>query len=898
MSIKTLSKRISLVAVAALGFGALSVVVAPSASASEMVSTEITSVTIATPSAGRINTTFLSTVSVIKPTVSPVLDGSLTLRARFDSVPAGSKSVVGFSTAGRTMVDTHTTPTMTTTIIAANGALNELLPAMYRLDPTASTSINTSSAGTRDIAGSVGFIPDTAGAYVVTVWHDQDLDGALDAGEDTNTKTFTVGSSPTTLTVTRYNSNAAVTAAGAGDGALVKLTLTNGGVAAGLSAGEGIVITPASGADIQKVNGTDLCGTAASAACTLTSGMFIGGVAYLNIISATAGANQVFTFAGSGTDVAGISGTFLLSFRTITTPAVGTTVVVGATAKTAFAAGVDGIAGTQAAPRVPQAATTMTYYTGVTATVGTTSTTYAQATITDTNGRVIGSVAQGITNLKYDLAYLLTETAAAATTAEGSFTVSMTPGAVGDGFIVATTAGDDLTSTLATAAATAAAPTVSPSSTQPLSVKNGGSVVYTVTQLDNFGNPLPNVLVTLGGGSKNAVVVGATRSTNADGVAQFTWTDAQAAAAVAAGLTTDAPTFTTTGGSATGGTITWSTTGPVVGKVTILGGNNGTTTGVASSTPQEKDIAAGDGAEAGTHTFTATVTDASGNLLTGVPVVWTVSGTTAAVLSTTVNGYTTAAGTDSASVYAWVNGTYTVTATAGGVAGTAGFTAVQATALEARAISATVSGTLVTATVKDRFGNVVPGVTVYATKTGVGYFGAGVTSTFAVTSKAGIAEFVIAGGDAEVTVSTLDPNAAAGTLAFGQTCAAANFVSCATTATALTAFTAGTTLVAEEGVGASLSAAGVSSAKVTVTGDTTAQSAADAAAEATDAANAATDAANAAAEAADAATAAAQDAADAVAALSTSVSAMISDLKRQITALTNLVIKIQRKVRA
>jgi trimeric autotransporter adhesin len=76
------------------------------------------------------------------------------------------------------------------------------------------------------------------------------------------------------------------------------------------------------------------------------------------------------------------------------------------------------------------------------------------------------------------------------------------------------------------------------------------------------------------------------------------------------------------------------------------------------------------------------------------------------------------------------------------------------------------------------------------------------------------------------------------------------------------------------------------------------QAAADAASEATDAANAATDAANAAAEAADAATAAAQDAADAVAALSTSVTAMVADLRKQITALTNLVIKIQKKVRA
>jgi hypothetical protein len=94
-----------------------------------------------------------------------------------------------------------------------------------------------------------------------------------------------------------------------------------------------------------------------------------------------------------------------------------------------------------------------------------------------------------------------------------------------------------------------------------------------------------------------------------------------------------------------------------------------------------------------------------------------------------------------------------------------------------------------------------------------------------------------------------------------------------------------------------------------VIGDTTAadnaQAATDAAAEAIDAANAATDAANAAAEAADAATAAAQDAADAVAALSVQVSEQIAELKaqndalrKQLIALTNLIIKIQKKVKA
>ena len=77
-----------------------------------------------------------------------------------------------------------------------------------------------------------------------------------------------------------------------------------------------------------------------------------------------------------------------------------------------------------------------------------------------------------------------------------------------------------------------------------------------------------------------------------------------------------------------------------------------------------------------------------------------------------------------------------------------------------------------------------------------------------------------------------------------------------------------------------------------------AQDAQDAANEATDAANAATDAANAAAEAADAATAAAQEAQAAVTELANQVSALIAGVKKQIIALTNLIIKIQKKMKA
>ena len=93
-------------------------------------------------------------------------------------------------------------------------------------------------------------------------------------------------------------------------------------------------------------------------------------------------------------------------------------------------------------------------------------------------------------------------------------------------------------------------------------------------------------------------------------------------------------------------------------------------------------------------------------------------------------------------------------------------------------------------------------------------------------------------------------------------------------------------------------AAATQRASVTANVTDGSDTAVDAANEATDAANAATDAANAAAEAADAATAAAQDAQAAVTELATQVASLIAGIKAQITSLTNLVIKIQKKVKA
>jgi len=120
----------------------------------------------------------------------------------------------------------------------------------------------------------------------------------------------------------------------------------------------------------------------------------------------------------------------------------------------------------------------------------------------------------------------------------------------------------------------------------------------------------------------------------------------------------------------------------------------------------------------------------------------------------------------------------------------------------------------------------------------------------------------------------------------------APYISGKVTGTAYTSATSGALAAAVQYVPLS------ASFTVALPSDSAQQDAIDAANEATDAANAATDAANAAAEAADAATAAAQDAQAAVAALASQVADLIEGIKAQITALTNLVVKIQKKVKA
>jgi trimeric autotransporter adhesin len=439
----------------------------------------------------------------------------------------------------------------------------------------------------------------------------------------------------------------------------------------------------------------------------------------------------------------------------------------------------------------------------------------------------------------------------------------------------------------------------------------------TATVLDQYGAPMAGeVLAPVFAGtaatSANFQAAPATITTDARGSARFTWTDAGATATVA----TDAISFRalSNGTSYTGSTVTYSATaataasfksyyshtesattastlvpatGVYVGTSTELlitqARNNGTAISLAGADAATNDLVfyyvqALTSANAAAARVPVTITAPAGAFIVNSSGLQT-SSTTAV---TDINGYvgfvggsnktgaitfTFTAGTATGSVAQWV-----ANATAGGR-----FVTLTGPATG----TANAEPNLYTGSVTDRHGNPVAGVSVTINAGGASSLGGGSTAATYVTLADGKftftgTSFVSAGGTGTYTATATTA---------GDYSSAAGFVSTTPVDASLKAGNQTASVSVTWGAGNSAAA-------------DTAQAAADAAAEATDAANAATDAANAAAEAADAATAAAQDAADAVAALSTSVSAMVADLKRQITALTNLVIKIQRKVRA
>ena len=887
MSTKTLRKRIALVAVAALSFGLLSSAPSNAAFGANNDDILLGAVTIdntVTTYAGRVgqqvsiaitgDVAAIATAATEAPAISvaasitsqPAASSiypTLTASASFDLT--GDANTLNYSTVGTLyddadgsgagLVSTGTSSTVATINFSGDDAVD--------------------TAATADTAlGTLTFTPTVAGVYTVAVWNENDrcagsadtrctitstaatatTEAALSGSESFKVFTINVSStSASTVALSAFGSTSVVSGA---SGSLVKVTLKDAAGNITIPAtGETVTLTPSGTGDIAKVN--DVAVTSAAGAAYNLSAADFGqtGTAWVNVTNGTE-EDITVTATISGSSSAAIS----LSFKTVTAVA-----LAGDTAPVAYnstASGYTHSGTTTGTTTIPLGAVSTTYR--LPGTYSATTTVYHAYAVEDTSGKVTG-----VANLDWDAA------AGVGSTGYSSYSVTTTSVDAAQQYTIASnvTTSGVRTTTTSSAAVTTGVLTITPAT---INATSGSSVTITGTLKDTFGRALGSTAVTASVTGRNPTTVAQTAITDSLGNYSFVIADANTTSLLTSDTVTIGSTaYTTTSKVAT---ILYGTANAAA-KVVVS--SDDYTDGVANNSVSAQPIVASTtavtgkaGAEAGIKTITAVVTNAAGAILAGVPVKWTVSGTTAAILSTKATTYTDNTGTATTSVYAWATGTYTVTATAGAVSGTATETFAQSTAASARTISATVSGGVVTAMAKDRFGNPVSGVKIYAKiDSGSGFFGTGVLSTDANTDTTGTVKFVVAGGSASVTVSNISFSSPAGTVV-GQTGAAAGYDIGGVDAVKFGASVAGTATVAEYGVGSSFSEAGVASATVAV------------------------ELTNASAEAADAATAAAQDAADAVAALSVSVTEMVNALKKQITSLTNLVIKIQKKVKA
>jgi hypothetical protein len=165
-----------------------------------------------------------------------------------------------------------------------------------------------------------------------------------------------------------------------------------------------------------------------------------------------------------------------------------------------------------------------------------------------------------------------------------------------------------------------------------------------------------------------------------------------------------------------------------------------------------------------------TLKNAADAVVRGIPVVFTVTGgviaaeadTSAAAITvgtsgvTTVTVYTDSNGVARAAVQVTTVGAVKITATHGTLTQSASVTAIAGANTTARTIAATIVGSLVSATVKDGYGNGVPGVAVSLSASG-GTFQTGSNTVSATTDSKGVATASLSPGGAvsvKATVTT------------------------------------------------------------------------------------------------------------------------------------------------
>jgi len=415
--------------------------------------------------------------------------------------------------------------------------------------------------------------------------------------------------------------------------------------------------------------------------------------------------------------------------------------------------------------------------------------------------------------------------------------------------------------------------------------KTKSATVFSIEVDDQFGNPIAGAQITpsLSSTSANysATTTYAPVTTGANGIATWTLTDA-----AATDILGDSITFTSVVGAKTATySLTYKATLPVVSSMTgfrsdalqnvaetvaLRGTSISSSAGVTGTLSIARDLskslaAFADVTASGDDMYAIRIraVTSTGAAATGAPV--TLKSSTGAWLQDVsglpVTSRTVAAGVDGDAYFrilATATGTHTFTATSGTASFAFPMTIADQTNAAGRFVTITGAttgtangaGVPISATVTDRYGNGVANVTLTVTASGVGAFMGGQTSQSFTTDATGKYTFLATSYNAAGGAATYSVNATN-----------------ATDATSVAGYSSTTVID-------STVKAGNKAASVTITF--------------ADGANASEVAA----------TAAAQDAADAVAALATQVSEMMDAMKKQITALTNLVIKIQKKVKA
>ena len=934
MSTKTTLKRIALVAVSALGFGVFTSV-APATAGTGRVASAITigaapsfkagqvniiPITVTYPSTNESGDTTTVTVQVTSAPSSGGLANAASVMGTGSTANsngtdgAGSRlyfvsDSIGTQLTGGTLEDAPATASTDAAVADGKGIAgllddNGISEGDAGDVHAAAFSVASAAAGVTTKTVYLAIKPDLAGSYSILVASNASGRTYYSAGDTTATATFATTGTVATAKLTALNTSPV----GANpNGVVLKVVLTDSaGLGTQLGSLETLQLTSTSTSDtFTACSDANCTGTVTNG--TLTSDMFVNGVGFFKVAnSGSADTTSTITLTNTGTLSNTINVTASAVFKAevdLGTTLAANTVTVGYGATTGYSGTVSQTAN-WAMNRSSTATSSALKFTFAAAAAAAG---VAPLTVTDTNKKIFGAEAKAAIVYTPVISWAAAATSASlsishAALGTSSNTYTVTIPSAGTGTVGVST-GHVVTVTGSTAV-TSGTNTITATPAGPINAAAKGKITINAQLLDQFGLAIKTQTVTASVSGRNTVAA-TSLVTDADGYVTFSYTDAGTISA------NDTVTFTNSLSGTATDTVTVTFSSTPVSTVTISGGNY--SAGVLSQTVSTKDISAGDGAEVGVQAITATVKDANGALMVGVPVTFGVTGTGVAITSTTATGYTGATGVATAQVYAWIAGTYEYTATADGVTSKGTITFGQTATGEERTISVKDNGNgIITATAKDRFGNPVPGTTIYGTGTGSMTIN-GKTRDSGTTGNDGNLDFVVTGAGT-FTASTISWSAAAGTYGSGQTSAPKGYLynssSAATLATyAFTAYTAGTTTVDEEGVGASYDAAGVATATVAVNvanaAADAANAASDAAAEAIDAANAATDAANLAAEAADAATVAAEearDAADAATAaveeLATQVATLMAALKAQITTLANTVAKIAKKVKA